>query len=137
MTLRSNIDASALSLALTRLEAQHGTDQPGAALAAHVGSALDAAMLAIHDSLRGSGLTIPTDDRWRECEAVIFGMLRNANAEAFKAAEPVKPTHSLSYYVEAERYWQFAREGSEAEMIEASGPLKSKGLKFRIRPINV
>lgn len=130
MTIRTSIDAAALSRDLSALEEGPASDTAGA-----IGDALDAAFQGARNALRGSGLTMPNDDSWRECEAVIFDAIRRANPQAFKEPEPPKPSHSLSYFVEAERYWQFAREGSETECQESAERLKASGLKTRIRPI--
>ncbi|MDZ4053100.1 MAG: hypothetical protein U1E24_07525, partial [Phenylobacterium sp.] len=71
MTIRTNLNVSALSCALADLEEADPSTI--------IGDVLDAMFSAGKTVLELHGLTMPNDDGWRESESVIFDAIRRKN----------------------------------------------------------
>lgn len=80
MTVRSNINAAALSRELSALEEA----DPDTI----IGDVLDAMLTAGRHVLEANGMKMPNDDTWREAECVIFGAVRAANPGRFSPPTP-------------------------------------------------
>lgn len=85
MTIRRSIDASALSAEMTLFEDAAASVPEGIAEDAKALSAFFSDVFTlIKDRLAEAdvGLTLPNDDRYREFEAVLYGMLRDGNPDS-------------------------------------------------------
>lgn len=76
MTIRNTVDARALH---ERKEALGEEDS------AALTEILDDAFVAAKATAEKHGLTLPTDDRWAEVDAVLFGAIASANPTRFEA----------------------------------------------------